>query len=94
MSRGKGKRYKEEEIIRILREAESGVPVGELLRKHNVSAGTYYRWKSRYGGMEVQQLRRLKELEGENARLKRIVADQMLDIDALKDINSKNWSSP
>lgn len=94
MSRGKGKRYKEEEIIRILREAESGVPVGELLRKHNVSAGTYYRWKSRYGGMEVQQLRRLKELEGENARLKRIVADQMLDIDALKEINSKNWSSP
>lgn len=94
MSRGKGKRYKEEEIIRILREAESGVPVGELLRKHNVSAGTYYRWKSRYGGMEVQQLRRLKELEGENARLKRIVADQLLDIDALKEINSKNWSSP
>lgn len=94
MSRGKGKRYKEEEIIRILREAESGVPVGELLRKHNVSAGTYYRWKSRYGGMEVQQLRRLKELEGENARLKRIVADQMLGIDALKEINSKNWSSP
>lgn len=94
MSRGKGKRYKEEEIIRILREAESGVPVGELLRKHNVSAGTYYRWKSRYGGMEVQQLRRLKELEGENARLKRIVADQMLDIDALKEINSKNRSSP
>lgn len=94
MSRGKGKRYNEEEIIRILREAESGVPVGELLRKHNVSAGTYYRWKSRYGGMEVQQLRRLKELEGENARLKRIVADQMLDIDALKEINSKNWSSP
>lgn len=94
MSRGKGKRYKEEEIIRILREAESGVPVGELLRKHNVSAGTYYRWKSRYGGMEVQQLRRMKELEGENARLKRIVADQMLGIDALKEINSKNWSSP
>ena len=94
MSRGKGKRYNEEEIIRILREAESGVPVGELLRKHNVSAGTYYRWKSRYGGMEVQQLRRMKELEGENARLKRIVADQMLDIDALKEINSKNWSSP
>jgi putative transposase len=94
MSRGKGKRYKEEKIIRILREAESGVAVGELLRKDNVSAGTYYRWKSRYGGMEVQQLRRLKELEGENARLKRIVADQLLDIDALKEINSKNWSSP
>ena len=94
MSRGKGKRCKEEEIIRILREAQSGVLVGELLRKHNVSAGTYYRWKSQYAGMEVQQLRRLKELESENSRLKRIVADQMLDIDALKEINSKNWSSP
>ena len=94
MSRGKGKRYKEEEIIRILREAESGVPVSELLRKHNIAAGTYYRWKSRYSGMEVSQLKQLKELQAENAKLKRIVAEQMLDIDALKEINSKNWSSP
>jgi len=55
---------------------------------------TYYRWKSQYSGMEVSQLRQLKELQAENARLKRIVADQILDVDALKEINSKNWSSP
>ncbi len=61
MSRGKGKRYKEEEIIRILRERENGVPVGELLRKHNVSAGTYYRRKSRYAGMEVQAAKAAEE---------------------------------
>ncbi len=94
MSRGKGKRYKEEEIIRILKEAESGLPIADLLRKHNISAGTYYRWKSQYSGMEVSQLRELKELQAENARLKRIVAEQVLSIDALKDVNSKNWSSP
>lgn len=94
MSRGKGKRYKEEEIIRILREAESGVPVGELLRKHGIAAGTYYRWKSQYSGMEVSQLRQLKELQSENARLKRLLAEKEPSIDALKEINSKNWSSP
>ncbi len=94
MSRGKGKRYKEEEIIRILKEAESGLPIADLLRRHNISAGTYYRWKSQYSGMEVSQLRELKELQAENARLKRIVAEQVLSIDALKDVNSKNWSSP
>lgn len=94
MSRGKGKRYKEEEIIRILREGESGIALAELLRKHNIATGTYYRWKSQYSGMEVNQLKRLKELEAENAKLKRIVADQLLAIDCLKDVNSKNWSSP
>ena len=94
MSRGKGKRHKEEEIIRILKEADSGLPVADLLRKHNISAGTYYCWKSQYSGMEVSQLRELKELQCENARLKRIVAEQALSIDALKEVNSKNWSSP
>ena len=94
MSRGKGKRYKEEEIVRILKEAEMGLPVGDLLRKHNISQGTYYRWKSQYSGMEVNELRRLKELENENMRLKKIVAEQALSIDALKDVNSKNFSSP
>lgn len=94
MSRGKGKRYKEEEIIRILREADGGVPVKELLRTHNIAAGTYYRWKSRYSGMEVSQLRQLKDLQAENARLKRLLAEKELSIDALKEINSKNWSSP
>jgi putative transposase len=77
-----------------LKEAESGVAVSDLLRRHGIAAGTYYRWKSQYSGMEVSQLRQLKELQAENARLKRIVADQILDVDALKEINSKNWSSP
>jgi len=94
MSRGKGKRYKEEEIVRILQEAEGGLAVGDLLRKHNISQGTYYRWKSQYSGMSVTELRRLKELENENIRLKKIVAEQALSIDALKDVNSKNFSSP
>ncbi|EDY83316.1 transposase subfamily [Verrucomicrobiia bacterium DG1235] len=94
MSRGKGKRYKEEEIVRILRDAEGGTPVAEILRKHNISAGTFYRWRNQYAGMDAVHLRRLKELEAENAKLKRMVAERMLDIEALKEINSKNWSSP
>jgi len=77
-----------------LKEAESGVAVSNLLRRHGIAAGTYYRWKSQYSGMDVSQLRQLKELQAENSRLKRIVADQILDVDALKEINSKNWSSP
>lgn len=87
----KRKRFKEEEIIPILKAAESGVPVSELVRKHGISEQTYYRWKSKYGGMEVSEARRLKELEDENRRLKRLVADQALDIVMLKDINSKKW---
>lgn len=87
----KRKRHTEEEIIRILKESASGVPVADLLRKHNIAKGTFYRWKSAYGGMEVNELKRLKELEHENARLKRLVADQALDIVMLKEINSKNW---
>ena len=87
----KRKRHTEEEIIRILKEAESGFPVADLLRKHNIAQATFYRWKSAYGGMQVSELKRLKELEKENERLKRLVADQALDIVMLKDINSKNW---
>ena len=88
------KRYTDEEIVRILREGESGTPVAEILRTHNVSQDTYYRWKRKYSGMDGEHLRRLKELESENAKLKRILAERMLDIDALKEINSKNWSGP
>lgn len=87
----KRKHHSEEEIIRILQEAEGGTPVADLLRKHGVSQGTYYRWKGRFSGLQVSELRRLKELEKENARLKKLVAEQALDIDVLKDINSKNW---
>jgi putative transposase len=81
------KRYTEEQIIRVVKEAESGVPVSELVRTYGISEGTFYRWKSKFGGMD----RRLRELEDENRRLKRIVAEQQLDIVMLKDINSKNW---
>lgn len=87
----KRKRYTEEQIIRILKEAEAGMPAEELVRKHGISTGTFYRWKSKYGGMEVSEAKRLKGLEEENRRLKRLVADQALDIQMLKDVNSKNW---
>ena len=85
------KRYTETEIVTILKESESGLPLGDLLRKYGISQGSYYRWKSKYGGMEVNELKRIKELEHENSRLKKMVAEQALDIAALKDINSKNW---
>ena len=87
----KRKHHSEELIIRILKEAEAGMPVADLLRKYNISQGTCYRWKSAYSGMQVSELKRLKGLEKENERLKRLVADQALDIVMLKDINSKNW---
>jgi len=85
------KRHTEEQIIGILNEAQTGIPVADLLRKHNISQGTFYRWKAKFGGMDVSEARRLKALEEENSRLKRLVADQALDIQILKDINSKNW---
>ena len=85
------KRHTEEEILRILREAETGKPLADLLREHGISAGTFYRWKSKYSGLEPSQLHRLRELERENNELKKIVADLTLDIRVLKDVNSKNW---
>jgi putative transposase len=85
------KHHTEEEILRIMRQAEQGKPLPDLLREHGIAAGTFYRWKSKYGGLELSQLRRLKELERENTELKKIVADQALDIRMLKDVNSKNW---
>ena len=85
------KRFTEEQIIRILKERETGLAVKELIRKHGICEQTYYTWKSKYGGMEVNEARRLKELERENRQLKQMVADLMLDNKVLKDINSKNW---
>lgn len=85
------KRFNEEQIITILKEAEAGFPVKELIRKHGISEQTYYRWKAKYGGLTVSDARRLKQLEQENKRLKTMVADLMLDNKMLKDINSKNW---
>ena len=87
----KGKRYKEEQVIRILKEVEGGKAVGEVCRKCGVSEQSVYRWRTKYGGMEVAELRRLKQLEEENRRLKAIVAEQAMDIQLLKEINSKKW---
>ena len=87
----KRKQYSEEQIISILKEAEAGAIVADVIRKHGIADGTYYRWKAKYGGMDVSDAKRLKQMEEENRRLKRIVADQALDIQMLKDVNSKNW---
>lgn len=87
----KGKRFSEEQIIGVLKESEAGLGLADLLRKHGISAGTYYRWKAKYGGMDVSDARRLKGLEDENRRLKRLVADQALDIQLLKEISAKKW---
>ena len=87
----KGKRFTEEQIIRILQEAESGLAVADVCRKHNCSEQSFYRWKAKYGGMQVSEAKRLKELERENVELKKIVADQTLDIRMLKDVNSRKW---
>jgi len=87
----KGSRYKEEQIIRILKEAESGVKVLELCRKYGMSDATFYNWKAKYGGMSVSDIRRLKVLEEENRRLKKLVAEQALDIEVLKEVSSKNF---
>jgi putative transposase len=87
----KRSRFTEEQIIAILREQETGVPVTELCRKHGLSSPTFYKWKAKYGGLDVSEARRLKALEDENAKLKRMLADAMLDNVALKDLLGKKW---
>jgi putative transposase len=87
----KKKRFTEEQIIAVLKEAEAGAKVLDLCRKHGISDATFYNWKAKYAGMTVAELRRLKELEAENTKLKRIVADQALDISALKDLLGRKW---
>lgn len=87
----KKSRFTEEQIIRILKENEAGARVVDLCRQHGISDATFYTWKSKYGGMTVSDARRLKQLESENGKLKRIVADLMIDNDALKDVLSKKW---
>jgi len=77
-------RFSEEQIVGILKQAEAGVPVKDLCRKHGFSDATFYNWRSRYGGMEVSDVRKLRELEAENAKLKKLLAEAMLDIEALK----------
>jgi putative transposase len=87
----KRSRFTEEQIIAILREQEAGVAVTELCRKHGVSSATFYKWKAKFGGLDVSEARRLKALEEENAKLKRMLADAMLDNVALKDLLGKKW---
>jgi putative transposase len=84
-------RFTEEQIIGILNEVEAGRKVGEVCRAHGISEATYYRWKAKYGGMDVNQMRRLQQLEEENRRLKTLVADLTLDNTALKDVLTKKW---
>lgn len=85
------KRYTEEQIVSILKEAEAGAKTTDLCRKYGVSDNTFYNWKTKFAGMTVSDLRRLKALEEENRKLKRLVADQALDILAYKEITGKNW---
>ena len=87
-------RFTEEQIIGILREQEAGVTVAEVCRKHGVSSPTFYKWKAKFGGLDVSEARRLKTLEDENGRLKRLLADAMLDNVALKDLLGKKWCRP
>ena len=87
----KTKRYITEQIISILKEGEAGMPVKDLCRKYGISDATIYNWKSKYGNLSVSEAQRLKDLEDENRRLKKLVADYALDIQMLKDINSKKW---
>ena len=85
------KRFTEQQIVAILKEGEAGVPAKELCRKHNISDATFYTWRKKYRGMETEDIRRLKQLEAENAKLKRLLADLMLDNDALKAALSKKY---
>jgi putative transposase len=84
-------RFTEEQIIGILKEHEAGISVSDLCRKHGVSDASIYKWKARFGGMDVSEAKRLKALEDENAKLKRMLADAMLDNVALKDLLGKKW---
>ena len=87
----KKSRFRAEQIIGILRESEGGSTVKAVCAKHNIAEQTYYGWKRKYGGMEVDEARRLRGLEEENGRLKRLVADQTVQIQILKEVNSKKW---
>jgi putative transposase len=84
-------RFTEEQIIGVLKEHEAGVRTADLARKHGVSEATLYNWKSRYGGMDVSEAKRLKQFEEENARLKKLLAEQLLDAAALRELLAKKW---
>ena len=87
----KGRRFTEEQIIGVLKEADAGAKTKDLCRKHGISEATFYNWKAKYGGMTVSEVRRLRELEAENARLKKLLAEAELDKAALKDLLNRKW---
>jgi putative transposase len=87
----KKSRFTEEQIIGIIKQQESGIPTAEVCRQHGMSQATFYQWKAKFGGMSVSDAQRLRQLEAENAKLRRVVANQAVDIVALKDVLSKKW---
>ena len=90
----KRSRFSDEQIIAIVKEQAAGVATAEVCRRHGISGATFYKWKSKYGGLEVSEAKRLRSLEDENAKLKKLLAEAMLDIAVLKDISSKKWCRP
>ena len=84
-------RFNEEQIIGILRDQEAGAQTADVCRRHGISSATFYKWKAKYGGLDVSEARRLKALSDENAKLKKLLAEAMLDNAMLKDLNSKKW---
>ena len=87
----KRSRFNEEQIIAILKEQEAGISTAEVCRRHGISQAAFYGWKSKYGGLEVSEAKRLKALEDENAKLKKLLAEQMLDVAAMRELLSKKW---
>lgn len=87
----KRKRFTEEQIIAILKQAENGMPPKEVCRLNGISVQSFFRWKAKFAGMEVSDAKKMRSLENENSKLKRMIADLMLDIQILKDVNSKKW---
>jgi len=85
------KRYSEEQIIRVIKEHEAGVKVADICRRLGISNGTFYNWRSKYAGMEINEAKRLRELEKENNKLKKLLAEKLLENEALKDVVSKKW---
>jgi len=87
----KQSKFSESQIVTILKEAEAGLPVKEVCRKYGISSPTYYKWKAKYGGLEASELKRIRELEAENAKLKRMYADKAMEADALRDLIAKKF---
>lgn len=87
----KKKRYTEEQIIKVIKRYESGAKVDDICREYGISVGTFYNWRSKFTGMEVNEAKRLRELESENTKLKKLLADKLLEVEAMKDVLSKKW---